>query len=83
VTRTKPKPDYSGTYTLDVAVNCPPLNTFPDSLRRRRYTAQVVEHANAALEVTLSGADFVLATGAFGKETSSKTDSARNTRGST
>lgn len=56
--RARPRPDYSGTYTLDVAATCQATSTVPDSLRRRRYTATLTQDATARVQLRLSGADF-------------------------
>jgi hypothetical protein len=56
--RTRPRPDYSGTCTLDVTATCQDTSTIPDTLRRRRYTATLTQDANARVELRLSGADF-------------------------
>ena len=56
--RVQPRPDYSGTYTLDLTAVCQDTSTIPDTLRRRRYTAMLTQDATARVQLRLSGADF-------------------------
>jgi hypothetical protein len=58
--RVRPRPDYSGTYVLELTATCQGTSTVPDRLRRRLYTATLTQYADATVELRLGGADFEL-----------------------